>query len=431
MRLSDVIKEWCKKYWRLILSFIISILLVWLDYAFQNISFPVLDDVTWISIVDYELGDLVENKKKFFDESSVTYVNFSKDKALVPVTDIFGDTIGTDVITNRETILRFLELADSSDYEYIFLDVRFEKGDDTPFDSALFARIKAMPRLVIATHRDNGDYEIADLDLLAKAAYADYRGTMFSGFTRYEFLQDGCRSVALQMLHDIDNQDIKKGKLYYYTSDGKCCYNLKYIPLPHYLFKSKDGKKNDTTSRDEMRYLYAGSMVVNPQYISRQEVIQNLLNDKIIIAGDFDNDLHSTFIGEIPGPVLSLAAYQYLQAGLHKVSFLYVLILFALYFFVAYFILKSGGHIANFFENKPVLHFILSLFSLSFFFLIVKAILYSCLLISMIMLVPSIVFWVMSAFLFAKNESQKGNMRWPKCKLLKKEQTKNKPQESV
>lgn len=416
-------------FWTFLVSLILSGFLVWADYFVQNRSFPLFDDVPWISFVDYLFGDKMDNKKSFFNEDSVTYINFAKDKVLVPVTDKFGDTLGTDVITNRQTILRFLELADSSDYKYIFLDVRFEKGYETPFDSALFARIKAMPRLVIATHRGNGDYEIADLDLLAKAAYADYRGSMFSGFTRYEFLQDGCRSVALQMLHDIDKQDIKKYKCKY-KSDGKCCYNLQYIPLPHYLFKGKDENPKYPTFMEELRYPYAGSMILNPEYMSRQEVIQNLLNDKIIIAGDFDNDLHGTYVGEIPGPVLSLAAYQYLHAGLHKVCWLYMLFLFLLYFLIAYFILRSGGHIANFFENRPLLHFILLLFSLPFFFLIIKVILYRYFLISMVIFVPNIIFWIMCAVSFAIKECQRVKKE-VELQTKEQEQTENKPQESV
>ena len=413
MSSRDIVKKrWKNSKWQIIsvvISIALSIFLVKMDYVVQNHSFPLFDDVTRISVVDYILGDKIENKKTFFNEDSVTYVNFAKDKVLVPVTDMFGDTLGTAAITNRETILRFLELADSSDYKYIFLDVRFEKGYDTPFDSALFAKIKAMPRLVIATHRNNGDYEITDSDLLAKAAYADYRGSIFSGFTRYEFLQDGCRSVALQMLYDIDKQDIKKHKCKY-KSEGKSCYNLQYIPLPHYLFKGKDN--NDSiTFEEEVRYPYAGSMILNPKYVSRQEIIQNLLNDKIIIAGDFDNDLHSTFVGEIPGPVLSLAAYQYLHAGLHKVRYFYIIILFVLYFLVSYLILLSGGHISNFVEDRPVLHIFLSLLSLSLLFLFVKILLYGCFLISMVTFVPFLVFWLMCVISFSLYERQKEKQR--------------------
>ena len=376
------------------------------DYLVQNCSFPLMDDSILMAHVDVLMEKSMEKKKTncFFDEKDVTYVNFGKDKSLVPVLDDFNDTIGNDVITDRKTLLEFLELAKKSDYKFLFLDVRFEKGYETPYDSALFSLIKEMPRLVIATHRGDGGYEIIDSSLLDKSAYADYRGSIFSGFTRYEFLQDGSRSVALQMYHDIDEMDITKRCCAYRTTGGIPCYNLKYIPLPHYLFKGNSIMEEDTDFPEEIRYLYAGSMILNRDFLPEEDVIKNLFDKKIVVVGDFDNDLHSTYVGEIPGPVLSLAAYKYLHAGLHKVSCWYVLFLFLLYFLSAYLTIMSQGHIAHFFEGKPVWHFIVSLISLSFIFLIINILLYWIFLISMVMCVPTVVFWVLASLAFAQYE---------------------------
>ncbi len=46
----------------------------------------------------------------------MTYVNISKDKMLVPSVDEWGDTVGSEVISDRGTLLRFLELAERSAY---------------------------------------------------------------------------------------------------------------------------------------------------------------------------------------------------------------------------------------------------------------------------------------------------------------------------
>ena len=153
-----------------LISAVISIILVKADYLVQNFSFPFMDDSILMAHVDVLMEKQMEKKKTncFFDEKDVTYVNFGKDKSLVPVLDEFNDTIGNDVITDRKTLLEFLELAKKSDYKFLFLDVRFEKGYETPYDSALFSLIKEMPRLVIATHQRDGGYEIIDSSLLDK-----------------------------------------------------------------------------------------------------------------------------------------------------------------------------------------------------------------------------------------------------------------------
>jgi len=391
--------------WVIGISLSISILLTLADYQVQNISFPLFDDSALMAWVDLFCEERMDAKKDFFDEGDVTYVNFGKDKTLVPVVDEYNDTIGNDVITDREKLLEFLELANKSKYKYIFLDVRFEKGYETPYDSALFSLIKTMPRLIIATHRGDGGYEIIDSTLLDKSAYADYRGTFFSGFTRYEFLQDGSRSVALQMYHDLDGKDIHKGRFGFTTSKGWPCYNLKYIPLPYYLCTGKSEASDDSiTFIEEMRYKNVGHMVLNRDYYTEENVFDFLLNDKIVVVGDFDDDLHGTYVGEVPGPVLSLAAYKYLKKGLHKLSWWYVTLLLLIYFLISFFTIISLGHVANFFENRPVLHCFIALLGLPLFFLILKVFLYRVFLISMVVFVPTIVFWILTTLSFIQYE---------------------------
>lgn len=395
------------RWGRLLISAVVALLLVVADYGVQNISFPLFDDVSLLAWIDQVVG----SNKDYFDEEDVTYVNVGKDKALVPMVDEWGDTIGNDVITDRETLLRFLDLATKSDYRYIFMDVRFEEGFATSVDSALFGQIEQMPNVIVATHREVNGYAIADSALLPKAANADYRSTIFSGFSRYEFLQGGRRSVALRMLYDIDSHDISKHWYGYVCDDGSLCYNLKCIPLPNNLFSSNAVLLRDNTIGEEMRYPYLGSMILNSQRYSEDEVIQNLLNDKIVIVGDYDNDLHETYVGELPGPVISFAAYKFLRAGLHKVSVLYVIFLFVFFFLISLTIL-SIRHVANIFTKGTFWNFILSFLGIGALFFVVKIILYKFFLLSMIMVVPTVIFHLMGnisnvrAFFISKNNGR-------------------------
>lgn len=381
-----------KRTKQLIISVAVAFLLVIADYWIQNRTYPLYDDIGLLTWVDKIIG----SNKDFFNEDDVTYINLGKDKMLVPIVDEFGDTIGNDVITNREALLQFLDLASKTNYKYIFLDVRFEKGFETPFDSALFERIKQMPNLVIATHRASTDYAIADSSLLVKAANADYRTHLHVGFSRYEFLQDGKRSVALQLLHDIDHQDIEEHWYGYTCSDGSLCYNMKYIPLPSYLFKSTPTKIQENTIGEQIRYLYLGADILHPRFFSEDEVEENLLNGKIVVVGDFDNDIHDTYIGEIPGPLIPIVAYKYLKAGKHEMSWLYILFLFLLFVAIS-FVTLTIRNIANIFVKTSLWHYILSLFSIAALFFIIKVLLYCIFSISMILEVPTLVFHFMGS----------------------------------
>lgn len=372
---------------QLVVSAVVALVLVVADYAIQNVTYPLFDDVNLLTWVDR----LVGSEKDYFDESDVTYVNISKDKMLVPSVDEWGDTVGSEVISDRGTLLRFLELAERSAYQYIFLDVRFEKGLDTPYDSALFAQIGRMRHLTVATHRPADGYAIADSALLAKASLADYRNALHDGFSRYEFLQDGRRSVALQMLCEIDHHDVEKRWYGYVCDDGHLCYNLRYLPLPSCLNRPTSELLHGNTMGEEVRYPYLGSQILNPKFFAEDEVVDHMLDGKLVVVGDFDNDVHDTYIGDVPGPVIPLAAYKYLKAGMHRVNWLYVAVLFLLFFAVSYGVLIVR-HMANIFVHNSLWNYLLSLCGIGGLFFIVKVLFYVLFSTSMIMVVPTLVF---------------------------------------
>lgn len=372
---------------QLVISVAVALMLVLADYWIQNITYPLFDDVNLLTWVDKIIG----TEKDYFAEDDVTFINIGKDKMLVPAVDEWGDTIGKNVISDREALLKFLTIASQSNYKYIFLDVRFELCFDTPFDSALFACIKTMPNLVIATHREIGGYVIADSTLLPKAANADYRNVLHAGFSRYEFLQDGKRSVALRMLYDIDHHDIEKRWYGYVCDDGHPCYNLKYIPLPSHLFKAEQTVIEKNTIGEEIRYPYLGSYILNQRFFTEEELVKNMLDDKLVVIGDFDNDIHDTYIGEIPGPILPLAAYKFLKAGLHRVDVVYLIALFLIYWVISY-VMLTFRHIANLFAKNSVWNYLLSLLGFGVLFFLIKVFFYKFFAISMIMIVPTLVF---------------------------------------
>ena len=67
-----------------------------------------------------------------------------------------GMPVGNMVITDREKLLKLLTIAKAANnYRYIFMDVNFEEGINSPSDSALFQTIKSMDRIVIPVSNMN------------------------------------------------------------------------------------------------------------------------------------------------------------------------------------------------------------------------------------------------------------------------------------
>lgn len=368
-------------FWRIWASLFIATAILVADYFFTNITFPLfqVSDSFW-------LFGYASQRKEDPGLSELMCINIGLDKQLAAVTDEFGDTVGHVSITDRDALLKLMKVAEQADYRYLFLDVRFEKGLATDADSALFSTMRTLPRFVFSTHRADG-YEIADSSLIEKSAMADYRGNMFTGFTRYEFLQDGAESVALRMYRELTGRTISQcGPVY--LSDGALSYNLQFIPLPsNVLFHYGE--------HGEIRYPYLGSQIFA---LHSEEELIGMMKDKIVIVGDFDNDLHQSYIGEIPGPLISYYAYRLLLDGGHRVNWLYQLIQFAIYLLIIFWLLWPNNDHDKFlgrFEIKsPLLLFALSIVSWKLILTLLKILFYRLFRLSFITAIPSVVFTI-------------------------------------
>jgi len=318
----------------------IAILLIVADYLLSNMTYPLLDSSESLSPYAY----IIEDKEDTFND--IVCVNVAYDKELTTVYDEFGDSLGRTAITDRSTLLRFLDIAAGSSYRYIFIDIRFESGMETPSDSALFCRIKSLPNLVFSTHRGL-ENAIEDSALNAKSAYADYRHKRLSGFSRYEFLQDGNESVALRMYRELNGGEIHPCLLGH--ADGRhLCHNSLFISIPLSVTEpyGPDG---------EIRYPHLGSQLLI-KYSADE--LKQLLDDKIVLVGDFENDTHSTLIGDVPGPLLSYYAYRALSNGNHKVNYVLYFSLFIIYTCIA--LTLFGKSPIKFKVKKPILTLVLS-----------------------------------------------------------------------
>lgn len=320
---------------RFVVAAVIAVALLAVDYFCNNLTYPIFDTSSRLLVHSY----LYDHDKGEASDSDLVAVNMAYDKALADAYNEYDEHIGYTPVTDREKLARFLRVASQADYRYIFIDVNFPYDVSTPADSALFALINSMENVVVSVHRDDmagddGDedeFTGRDPDLSAdKIAYADYRLIKGNGFSNYEFLQDGHESVALRMYRDLDGGSIKEGVLGY-SDNGRLCYNMQFITLPKRLLlpEKEDG---------EIRYPY-----LTGHFFARHtdEELAGMLNDKIIVIGDYENDMHDTLIGPVPGPMLSYYAYRSLADGNHLVNWWLQIFMFCLYTVLGYWTLSA------------------------------------------------------------------------------------------
>ena len=381
----------------LIISFVLGISITILCYFLNNCPYPYWDSLNKYSWLEYFLSNIVPEKN---DRSDAFFINVSYARQVVDYTYSNGNLHGTIDITNRETLLKFLKIAEETNtYKYIFLDIRFEKGVESEFDSALFDQIKKMRNISYSSHSDLIDNDKA---IPSKAAINDYFTTITStNFTRYQYLQNGKESAPLKIFTAIDktnNKTIKKWGPFFY-SDWKLCQNSPFMRIPEdfWIGHEDNGHQN---------YYDLGPLLLTTYDVDDWEIE---MKDKIVIVGNFVDDLHDTYAGLQPGSYLIYLAYKGLCNGKQFVSWGFICIMMIVYICISLFVLnrKTIWEFIPFFRNinNKFLLFIMNMLGFSTIFSLITIILYVFFNNTYNIFFPSLVFTIVNLFISYKYQA--------------------------
>ena len=381
----------------IIVSLCNVIVLLFLSYLISNQAIFTGEDLNkfaWMEWIKNKCGlskDVEEKKDALF-------VNVAYDKQLIERHDDYGMTVGNVDITDRSKLRSFLEaLQKTNTYKYIFLDVRFEKGFDSPEDSALFSSIRNMRDIVVANH---ADIELSDLSLSSKVAINDYPTTIIeSNFTRYDYLKYGQESVSLFAYRELTGNTIDR-HLCFYTCGHKLCYKSLFINAP-----IEDWSEfNDDQAK--MYYNLGSDLMEN---YSDQE-IASLTKDKFVVIGDMVEDMHDTYSGSKPGAVVTYYAFVALMNGEHFVRYGLLFFLGLLYFVISLSLFESDSIIERIpFIKKSrskFIHFCASFLEYSFLLLVVMIVLNMLFGIATSIMLPSLYFAIQKTIISIKNEKK-------------------------
>ena len=342
---------------KVIISIVISILTLLISYVLGNTSIPFPDEMGvlqgWEKFKEWNGWE----KDSIPDE--VMLVNVAYDKQLVDYS-VNNIPIGQYAITDRRKLYDFLYKAHQADnYKYIMLDVFFEKGVESPQDSALFHLIANMDRMVIPVHED---LLLQDSILYAKAANADYTITWEENdFARFQFIHDGVKSMPLRMYEDICGKAINKW-WFLYLSNNWFCWNGITLKMPIRM-------NGETTINGDLQMFNSLNLGADLLAMDSISPISEEIKDKIVVIGNFKDDVHDTYVGSQPGSVICLNAYYALQRGDHLIwgrygSTLLFFILMAFVYFGLSIACVNGISLSSM-TNNPWLKLILSFASIN------------------------------------------------------------------
>lgn len=246
---------------------------------------------------------------------SLLLIDMSTDKEIVTQYDEEDYKNCSNVSVNHSHLYKILrELYEAGNYRYIMLDIFLDKDVSQPADTALYQLIDSMPRIVIA----RSDSPLADSCLYAKSGLVQYSTTLWENdFVKFPFWTDNHRSMSLKMYEELARKDMKRDGMImfddgqYAQTSAILTYNVVW-----------DDKLSNLLFHTDM--LYEDSAIT--QVFPPEDI-----DGKYVLIGDFKNDMHNTFLGEMPGVLINFNAYVSLVKGYHRISFWYLLCLFIVF----------------------------------------------------------------------------------------------------
>ena len=337
----EFVKAFSRRHSRVIMLAIVNAVVVLvLSYLLNSIKYTFGNDLT--------IGQWVECAKSLKDKTeavpdSICLVNVAYDKSLMKYEALidrletfeYRDDVGHAAVTDRAKLLAFLNALDSVEYRYIMMDIRFENGfEKDSVSSALFRKISQMDRIVIAKH---SNYQIADDNLENKAALGDYYTTfLVSTLVKYPTVNNDNSTIPGRMYEEQCGHKIKSHGLWW-SDNGRLCYGSIFLTYPVRVTKWQQAIAGE--SEEETKYLPLYSNLGHDILNSEIDFKEKFTN-KIIVIGDFVEDVHETYVGRLPGAIVNLNVYLALVNGNHLVNWWWAIFLGLVYFAICLAIFK-------------------------------------------------------------------------------------------
>lgn len=371
---------------RLLISAGIAITICIANYFFNCLPYPFWDNLKIICWADYATHKVLPVKDCRED---VFFVNVSHDKKVIE-TPYIGENPSLSkksdrrVITDRKVLYDFLCLADSLnmnegvEYKCIFLDIMLEKGySDSDSDSLLIQQILKMKNVYFTRRQGK---ELLDERLKERALYNDYYTSIIAtNFTRYQYVQHGEISAPLGIFSSLTGTTINNCGPFFF-SNNRLCYNSPMIYIPNDFFVDDNSDSSNLFEISFPYYDYGPFTRIFPNEIVATEIADSI-NGKLVIVGDFINDIHDTYKGVQPGPWIVYLAFKQLSDGKYLVNWIQFFVFFIIYVLMSLSLLYEKGVVdlvkrVHLLKNSHFLMFVSSFMSYGLLLFVFNVLMY-------------------------------------------------------
>lgn len=299
----------------------------------------------WLSL-PYTFGDeaflikwssLIKKSLLGFDAKpspeNVLFVNVSKNKTTINTVNEFGENspYHRKVITDRQQLTEFFTLLNHYEPEvhFVLCDVLFE--DTTQYDAQLAQEFLRLgdKLLGVSNIAQKGTYVRPVMDIpYAPATYTATDGI----FLKFPLLlEDSIKTAPLEMYEYLNQAQFQK-KGWFYRLNGRLS-----LPSPIVDFKVRNSDFRIGTNRKEANFaLYEMGTILEMREVLTVAETGKFFKNKIILIGDFKDDIHITPFGKIPGLLLIYNAYLTLVAQQNLISWGWIVFMLLAFTVISY-----------------------------------------------------------------------------------------------
>lgn len=229
----------------------------------------------------------------------------------------------------------------------LVLDLTFEQA--SPADSLFQERISQFPFPLLGASRmlDNG--QLAPNVITLPTAVANYM-TTDNNFMKYPlFLADSLPTLPLVMMKILEKAHFKN-RLLGPTVNGHISLAN---PIIDFKIRPFDFKDSGNLKKEHFTVFSLGTLLFEWEFWEEAD-IKAILKDKLIIVGDFKEDVHQTVFGQLAGPVVLHNAYLTLKEGGNLISWIWLLLFYLFFWWLSYRITKEPNKkLSESLSNKP------------------------------------------------------------------------------
>ena len=217
------------------------------------------------------------------------FVNVSRDQKLMADPAEYGET----AITDRVKLAKFFKiLADNGNRHYFALcDIFFENPSDD--DTALALQAQRCKKIIFPYHITADTIEHPCIDVpVGLSDFVTYTGN----FSKFKLLyKDSLKTTPLLLLEKLDQKKYPGSFL-----DFKSVFPRYYI------------QGADLLTEKKYPYFNLGELLM---LSDTDSFYHQFLEDKFIVIGNFETDVHFSPVGKIPGPLILLNTYLTIRNG--------------------------------------------------------------------------------------------------------------------